>query len=289
MQLAPAGAAAARAPLTGPARSDAIAGMRPLDAADPLSACLAALLELDAVPVEDPGLWPEWLASQNLRLTPAAELPSSGYWIGDPGDGRLVVMFGSPPDVVWDPAGAIGPGTPMERGLVLAALDPVLPARAAPSAAPATGTVEGIFVAPGAEAACVRVERAEAVPGRGLRGDRYFDGAGTFSPDTRLGVELTLIEAEALEELERDHGVALTAAEARRNVLTRGIRLDELVGREFTLGDVHCAGRRWCEPCAHLQRLTRDGTLRGLVHRGGLRADVLSHGEIAIGDRVTAI
>jgi MOSC domain-containing protein YiiM len=129
---------------------------------------------------------------------------------------------------------------------------------------------------------------AEALAGRGLRGDRYARGAGTFSDPRGRGYGLTLVEAEALEEL-AESGVGLSPIEARRNLVVRGIALDELIGRRFRVGDVECFGQRRCEPCAHLERLTRPGVLRGLVHRGGLRADVLSGGEISTGDRVEAL
>ena len=114
---------------------------------------------------------------------------------------------------------------------------------------------------------------ARAVAGRGLEGDRYFSGAGTFSGSGR-GYELTLIEAEALEALAAD-GVEISWEEARRNVVTRGIGLNALVGRRFRIGEVECVGRRLAEPCSHLQRLAPPAFSRGLVHRGGLRADIL--------------
>jgi MOSC domain-containing protein YiiM len=144
----------------------------------------------------------------------------------------------------------------------------------------------GVFVAPAAEAPCTAVERAEAVAGRGLRGDRYFDGLGTFGGPGAAGHELTLIEQEALDELAARTGIALDPADARRNVVTSGVDLNALAGRRFAIGDVEIAGRRWCEPCAHLQRLTTPGVLRGLVHRGGLRADIVRGGTIARGDAV---
>ncbi len=96
------------------------------------------------------------------------------------------------------------------------------------------------------------------------------------------------MEAEALEDLAAS-GVELAPAEARRNLVVRGIALDALIGRRFRVGHVECFGQRRCEPCAHLERLTRPGVLRGLVPRGGLRADVLSSGEIRTGDRVEAL
>ena len=118
------------------------------------------------------------------------------------------------------------------------------------------------------------VEQADALAGRGLSGDRYAAKAGTFTPagGSGSGYDLTLIEAEALDELELPGVGHLAYAEARRNVVTRGIDLNALVGRRFRIGDVECIGQRLCEPCAHLERLTTKGVLRGLIHRGGLRA-----------------
>jgi MOSC domain-containing protein YiiM len=114
------------------------------------------------------------------------------------------------------------------------------------------------------------------VTAEGVRGDRKL-GRG----------DLTLIEAEALAGLQADTGIELSAAESRRQVLTRGIGLNDLVGRRFTVGEVECLGQELCEPCTHLQALTKPGVLRGLVHRGGLRADVVRGGRIVVGDPVT--
>ena len=134
----------------------------------------------------------------------------------------------------------------------------------------------------------VAVEEAVARAGRGLEGDRYGAGEGTFSNPLARGVDLTLVEAEHLDALELPSG-PLDHAAARRNVVTRGVDLNALVGRRFRVGEVVCLGQRLCEPCAHLQRLTEPGTLRGLVHRGGLRADVLTDGTIHVGDAVTPL
>ncbi|HYP47393.1 MAG TPA: MOSC domain-containing protein [Thermoleophilaceae bacterium] len=109
----------------------------------------------------------------------------------------------------------------------------------------------------------------------GLVGD-YHHGRGN----------ITLVESEALAGLHDDTGIELSAAEVRRQVLTRGIRLNDLVGKRFAVGEVECLGVELCEPCAKLQRLTKPGVLKGLVHRGGLRADIVSEGRIAVGDRV---
>jgi MOSC domain-containing protein YiiM len=149
--------------------------------------------------------------------------------------------------------------------------------------APTSGTVSAIYVAPAAEVPMVALDTVSAVAGRGLEGDRYFDGAGTFSPGGGTGRDLTLVDAAAL----RDAGVAFE--ESRRNVVVSGVDLDALMGRSFRIGEVECVGRRRCEPCAHLQRLTRPGVLRALVHRGGLRADVVSGGVVRVGDPVSAV
>ena len=126
---------------------------------------------------------------------------------------------------------------------------------------------------------------ARAIPGRGLDGDRYANRAGTFTPRSGRGsgYDLTLIEAEVLDELTLPDGQRLGYAEARRNIVTRGIDLNTLVGQRFKVGDVECVGRRLCEPCAHLERLTHKGVLRKLIHRGGLRADILTTGNITLG------
>jgi MOSC domain-containing protein YiiM len=119
-------------------------------------------------------------------------------------------------------------------------------------------------------------ERVSVVAGRGVEGDRKFDG----------NHDLTLIEAEALEGLAADTGIELGPGESRRQLMTRGIALNDLVGKRFRVGGLECLGEELCEPCSHLQSLTEPGVLRGLVHRGGLCAEVLSGGEIAVGDAV---
>jgi MOSC domain-containing protein YiiM len=111
----------------------------------------------------------------------------------------------------------------------------------------------------------------------------------TPANDTARGYDLTLIEAEVLDSLTLPEGTRLSYAEARRNVVTRGIDLNALVGRRFRVGNVECLGQRLCEPCSHLEHLTTKGILRGLIHRGGLRADVLNDGIVAIGDLVETI
>jgi MOSC domain-containing protein YiiM len=137
------------------------------------------------------------------------------------------------------------------------------------------GSVEAIHVAE-KSGELPHALNAVEVTSEGVRGDRKL-GRG----------DLTLIEAEALAGLRADTGIELSAAESRRQVLTRGIGLNDLVGRRFKVGEVECLGQELCEPCTHLQGLTKPGVLRGLVHRGGLRADVVRGGRIAVGDPVT--
>jgi MOSC domain-containing protein YiiM len=149
-----------------------------------------------------------------------------------------------------------------------------------------SGTVEGIFIAAEAEGAALPVESVRAVAGEGLEGDRYFAGNGTFYKERKPGQDITLIEAEAIEGLAREDGIELGPGGSRRNVVTRGIALNDLVGRRFTVGEVECLGQRLCDPCSHLERMTQPGVLKGLANRGGLRADILGSGTISVGDEV---
>ena len=153
------------------------------------------------------------------------------------------------------------------------------------------GTVEGIFTTPSAGQSMVSHLEATAVAGRGLLGDRYHDGVGYYSerPSEGGGREVTLIEAEELDRLRREHGLELTPIESRRNVVTRGIRLLDLIGRRFKVGKVVCEGVKICEPCAYLEELTGKPVNEPLVHRAGLRANVLVGGRLRVGDVVEAI
>lgn len=149
-----------------------------------------------------------------------------------------------------------------------------------------TATVLSIHIAAVAAAAMTPVKEVRAVSGKGLEGDRYFSRLGTYSNDPGSGREVTLIESEALEALRRDYQVELDAGRTRRNIVTRGIPLNHLVGKEFRVGEVVLRGRRLCDPCAHMEKLAVKGALRGLIHRGGLRAEVVKGGTIRVGDAV---
>ncbi len=243
-----------------------------------LAACVASILGVRDVPLDELELR-SWLAERGLGLVPVADAASfawAGPWIARrpsvaDGEPRAVVMFGVPSGPIWDPAGT---ADEILDGVVVAPLDVAVWPPADGELTP--GTVEAIVLAPDAEAPVVSVDAAVAIAGVGLEGDRYARGRGTFGSG-RPGSALTLVDAAVLDELGRpvDH---------RRNVVVRGTDLNALVGRTFRLGEAICHGRRLCEPCAHLDRLNGGGILRPLVHRGGLRADVVTGGEIRVGD-----
>lgn len=260
-----------------------------------LAACVAHVLGLD--PSEVPGDGgvglQQWLAGRKLGLVPVRS-PEDFEWPGRflgrrRGSSDWAVLFGAPPGVVFDPTAAPdgGADTVLDAAFVLAEHDPFHEDGRDRKLA-GVGVVELISLSAEAGGSMTVVSSAEAIAGRGLRGDRYERGAGTFSDPSGRGYDLTLVEAEALEELAKK-GVDLAPAEARRNLVVRSLALDGLIGKRFRVGEVECFGQRRCEPCAHLERLTRPGVLRGLVYRGGLRADVLSDGRIRPGDRVEAV
>jgi MOSC domain-containing protein YiiM len=147
------------------------------------------------------------------------------------------------------------------------------------------GSVAAIFIAAEARGAMSSQQVAHAVSGRGLEGDRYFKKQGTFWKD-QPDFELTLIEEEAIAALKRDYGITLDPGDARRNIVTRGAALNHLVGREFRLGTTVLRGLRLCEPCSHLENVSGLKVIKGLRHRGGLRAQVLRDGEIHVGDSI---
>ena len=149
-------------------------------------------------------------------------------------------------------------------------------------------TVVSIHIAPTGGAPMKSVREIRAMVVKGLEGDRYFHKVGTFSMDPGSGREVTLIEIEAIEALRRDYEIELEAGEARRNIVTRGVYLNHLVGCKFKVGGAVLLGMRLCEPCAHMEKLTVKGAMRGLVHRGGLRAEIVGGGMIRVGDAIVA-
>ena len=149
------------------------------------------------------------------------------------------------------------------------------------------GSVVSIHVARCAGEPMIGVDHTRAVAGRGLEGDRYYEGAGFYSDDPGPIREVSLIEEETIEALRRDHNLALAAGVTRRNITTRGVPLNHLVGREFCVGGATLRGVELCEPCKHLVDVTGvRSLLPTLVHRGGLHAQILSSGEINAGDAI---
>lgn len=133
------------------------------------------------------------------------------------------------------------------------------------------------------------VDHVLSVAGHGLEGDRKFRREGLPPRKNGPDREITLIEAEAIEAVNRDCNIELQPIETRRNVVTRGVALNHLVGRRFRVGEALLEGLRLCEPCDHLESLTRPGIREALLHRGGLRAQILQGGVIRIGDPVSLL
>jgi MOSC domain-containing protein YiiM len=148
------------------------------------------------------------------------------------------------------------------------------------------GTVIAIHIAPTGAAPMRSVITAQVVVGKGLEGDRYYSKLGTYSNQAGSGRDVTLIEIEAIEGLKRDYEIQLDPGQSRRNIVTQGIGLNHLVEKEFRIGEVVLRGTRLCEPCSHMEKLTVKGAMRGLIHRGGLRAEIVKGGMIKVGDRI---
>lgn len=265
-------------------------------------ACLATALELDQTqlprldPDEDPATGPtvtRWLGSLLMGIARIAE-PTKFSWNGPwlarvqpPGGGerRFVVMYGIPSGVVWDPAGdEVVDNEWLLDGYLIAAGDIALGRPPLPLAPAGSGIVESIWVSATAGEPAQALDAVRALAGQGLEGDRHVTGKGTF-PSGLAGSALTLVEAEVCEAFEPRLG----ADDHRRNIVTRGIALNQLLGHAFKIGDVPCRGMRLCEPCTVIERYAERPILRALVHRGGLRADILEDGEIRVGDEVRAL
>jgi hypothetical protein len=265
-------------------------------------ACIATILEVpegdvpdlsgNGDPSEDWNVL-AWLGALEVGLVPVAD-PNAfawpGPWIarvrGGDAERRSVVMYGrTPSGVVWDPIGgeAVRPEQ-IEDGFVIAAEDIALGMPRRVEASVSVGSVEQIWVAADTGEPGRMLESVRVIAGVGLEGDRYITGQGTFASG-RPGAALTLIEAEVCESFQPPLG----PEEHRRNVVTRGLELNGMVGSDFAIGSVRCRGIRLCEPCATMQRYADRPILRPLVHRGGLRADILEPGEIRVGDPITPL
>lgn len=264
-------------------------------------AALATVLEapLKAIPSSGSSSNPasdwtisRWLGGLGLGLVPVTD-PSSFAWAGPwlgrvrgaESEPRFVVMYGVPSGVVWDPGGAgCISNTELSDGYVVAASDIALARPTMPEPPCTTGEVEQIWIAPAAGKQVCALERVRALEGQGLEGDRHALGTGTF-PSGLPGSALTLIEAEVCESF----NPPLQANEHRRNLVTRGIDLNRLVGAEFRIGQVCCRGVRLCEPCTVVEGYASRRVLRSLVHRGGLRADILEDAVLEIGNEITSL
>ena len=132
-----------------------------------------------------------------------------------------------------------------------------------------------------------RRDEVTAIAGRGLEGDRYCEGTGSYSARPGTGRQVTLVESEAVRGAASEAAIDIEAGDTRRNIVTEDVPLNHLVGRRFRIGGAVLEGKRLCEPCVHLEELTVPGARQALVHRGGLRADIVSGGLIRVGDEVT--
>lgn len=150
-----------------------------------------------------------------------------------------------------------------------------------------SGEVVHIHITAKAEAEMIAVPEVRAVEGRGLEGDRYADAIGTWSETPGSGRHVTLIAEEMIQEIERSEGIRLAPGATRRNITTRGVALNDLVDREFSVGEVVLRGTRLCEPCAYLEgKIGEAGAIKALTHRAGLRCEIVSGGAIRVGNEI---
>ena len=145
-----------------------------------------------------------------------------------------------------------------------------------------SGSVVAIFTAPKKHVAVESKQEVNAIAGQGLEGDRYFNSGGWDEPKR----EMTLVEIEAIEAANRDYDLGLTPEDMRRQIVTRGVALNHLVDQEFTVGGVRCRGIKLNEPCSHLRKLAAKPLIKPMIHRGGLRAQILESGTIRVGDPI---
>jgi MOSC domain-containing protein YiiM len=145
------------------------------------------------------------------------------------------------------------------------------------------GKIVAIFIRPEAGQPTQAMPQVHAVPGQGLEGDHHYL---TASPERKSDAsrEVTLVEIESIEAVRLDYGIALALGDSRRNLVTVDVPLNHLVGKKFRVGEVTLQGIRLCEPCSHLAQLTQKGVLPAMVHRGGLRAQILTEGNLRVGD-----
>lgn len=148
---------------------------------------------------------------------------------------------------------------------------------------PIRGRLEWIYIAGRKGERIEAVESVEAVTETGLSGDRYSFSKNRKDP----GQQVTLIEAEQIEKFVADTGLCMEPHEPRRNLVTRGVELNALVGKRFYVGECELEGVELCEPCAKWAKSTHPDVVRFFVHRGGLNARIVNGGAISIGSEIS--
>lgn len=151
------------------------------------------------------------------------------------------------------------------------------------------GTVEHIHIASEAAKPMVALATAEIIVGQGIAGDRYANKSGRYSDYPGAGRHVTIIEIEVLEDIAQFLGIGFLPHESRRNLTTRGIRLNPLIGKKVQMGPVVLDVIRFCDPCAYLQTMLGEPVLKPLVDRAGIRCDVITGGQIKVGDSITVV
>jgi MOSC domain-containing protein YiiM len=151
------------------------------------------------------------------------------------------------------------------------------------------GKLDAIYITAAKGEAMQSMAQVRAVRGRGLEGDRYYLDSQVPPEDKKAGQQITLIEIEAVDALANEQGIAISPVDIRRNLVMRGVALNELVDKKFRVGEVVMRGIRLCEPCQYLAKRTQPQVLPGLLHRGGLRAEILNDGVIRVGDALEVI
>ncbi len=151
-----------------------------------------------------------------------------------------------------------------------------------------TGSVVALFIVDRRSAPMKQVQQLNALAGRGIEGDRYFMGTGTYSKKPEPGRQVTLIKSEILESLRDEFDITVKPEESRRNVLTQGVEINELIGTEFFVGPVRLRAHRITQPCLHLEKLLdQPGLYQRLWDNGGISCEILSDGIIKPGDIIT--
>lgn len=150
------------------------------------------------------------------------------------------------------------------------------------------GRIEKILICKNAGDELSPKENVVLVQGRGIEGDRYFFKNGTFSEalEAKGDFEVTLIELENIEAFNMVSNLDYSPGEFRRNLVTSGIRLNELVGKDFTVGNLTLHGVRLCEPCAHLASVLGKSVMEHMLHKAGLRAVIKESGNVSVGSNI---